>query len=368
MKTKLSKDDAINKKLSACTFSNRRFSLIITALLALLILSTVLCIILGPVHVEPRFTWRILLHQILGDRSSLEVDWDKSQFIIVWLIRYPRVLLGLVVGAGLAVVGTGLQALTRNQLADPHLLGISSGASVTAVLSILFGVFSAFGQYGLSLSAFIGALGTMVLVYFIAQENGRVITTRLVLGGVALSMTLGGVTNLIVTMGGSEAGIRSALQWMLGSLSSASWEQLPIPAIVMLLGTAALFITYRSLNGILMGDDVAVSMGINVVHYRKFLLITTSVITGVLVAVSGAIGFIGLMVPHVARMIVGADNRKVIPVSMLIGAIFTIWMDLLARTVAAPSEFPIGVLTSIVGGPFFIWMLRKKKRSAAGRG
>lgn len=367
MKTKFYNDHVVDKKLSANTSSNRRFAPVMIALLVLLMASSVLCVILGPVHIDPRFTWRILVHQILGNQSTLEVDWDKSQFIIVWLIRYPRVLLGLVVGAGLSVVGTGLQALTRNQLADPHLLGISSGASVTAVLSILFGVFSTFGQYGLSLSAFIGALGTMTIVYLISQENGRVITTRLVLGGVALSMTLGGITNLIVTMAGSEAGIRSALQWMLGSLSSASWEQLPIPATVMLIGTASLFVTYRSLNGILMGDDVAVSMGINVVRYRKFLLLTTSIITGVLVAVSGAIGFIGLMVPHVSRIIVGADNRKVIPVSMLIGAIFTIWMDLLARTVAPPSEFPIGVLTSIVGGPFFIWMLRKKKRSTAGR-
>ena len=325
-------------------------------------------IMIGPVSIQPGTVWRIALSNLPLIGNWMDVTWSTAHGDIIWDIRFPRVLLGALVGAGLATVGVAIQALVRNSLADPYILGVSSGASVGATLVILLGAFSLFGQYALSVAAFGGALLSVILVFFISQVGGRISTVRLLLAGIAVSMMLSAVTSFIVMTAPREEGIRSALFWMMGNLSGAKWEYLTIPAIAVTVGLIFLLVQARSLNALLMGEETASTLGINIQFFRKSLIITTAVVTGVLVAVSGAIGFVGLMIPHVVRLIVGSDHRRVLPASALIGAIFLIWADVGARMILAPEELPIGIITAMCGGPFFIWLLRRSSYTFGGEG
>ncbi|WP_240627399.1 FecCD family ABC transporter permease [Thermoflavimicrobium daqui] len=328
--------------------------------------SVTLAVMLGPVKITPLTVWKIILSHFPMIGGMVEQDWSQAQDYIVWNIRLPRVLLGVVIGSGLAIVGTVIQALVRNSLADPYILGVSSGASVAATLVIIFGALPLFGQYALSIGSFLGALLSMIMVYILAQTSGRVNNTRLLLSGIAVSMVLSAITNLIVTMAPNEQGIRDAMFWMMGSLAGAKWEYLTIPSFVVLFGLFFLLFQYRSLNALLMGEETATTLGINTDTFRKVLILISSLVTGVIVAVSGAIGFIGLMVPHITRFLIGSDHRRVLPISAFLGAIITIWADVLARLIFAPQELPIGVVTAMCGGPFFIWLLRRQTYSFGG--
>jgi iron complex transport system permease protein len=272
----------------------------------------------------------------------------------------------VIAGAGLAIIGTAIQALVRNSLADPYILGVSSGASVGATLVIIFGAFSLFGQYALVLSAFLGSLISIIFVYFLAQVSGKISTVRLLLAGIVVSMILSAVTSFIVISAPQEESIRNAMFWMMGSLSGAKWEYIPIPALVVFLGFLFLWSQYRSLNILLMGEDMAVTLGVSLETFRKLLMVVTALLTGVLVSVCGAIGFIGLMIPHIVRLFVGADHKRVLPFSALIGSIFLVWADIFARQVISPEEMPIGIVTALCGGPFFLWMLRRSSYSFGG--
>ncbi|MFC4770251.1 FecCD family ABC transporter permease [Effusibacillus consociatus] len=327
-----------------------------------------IAVTLGPVPIQPETVWRIALSHIPFFSEWVEADWSKAQEHIIWDIRFPRVLLGAIVGAGLSVVGVAIQALVRNSLADPYLLGASSGASVGATLVILFGAFSVFGQYALSFGAFVGALLSVIFVFFLSQVGGRISTVRLLLAGIAVSAILMAVTSMIIFAAPKEHAIRSVLFWIKGSLAGAKWDYLTIPALAVIAGTIVLLFQYRTLNVMLMGEETASTLGVNTDRFRKFLLVLTALLTGVIVAISGAIGFVGLMMPHIVRLIVGSDHRRVLPVSALLGAIFIIWADVLARLVFAPEEIPIGIITSLCGGPFFIWLMRRSSYSFGGGG
>lgn len=330
--------------------------------------SITVAVMLGPVQIHPQVVWGIALSHIHPFDGWLETSWTKAQESIVWNIRFPRVLLGAVVGAGLAVAGTVIQALTRNSLADPYILGVSSGASTAATMVIVFGVFRVFGIYSLSIAAFIGSLLAMILVFLLARVGGSISTTRLLLSGLAVSMILSAATNFIVTMAPREDGIRSAMYWLMGSLAGAKWEHLTIPLFIIALGSMLLLIMHRPLNSLLMGEEAAVTLGVNMASFRIVLVIISALITGTIVSVSGSIGFVGLMIPHIVRMMVGSDHRRVLPISMLLGAIFTVWADVVARLILAPEELPIGIVTALCGGPFFIWLLRKSSYSFGGEG
>lgn len=344
----------------------RRFKMLLFVLPIVLLLSMTLAVALGPVMIHPFIVWEIALSHVplLGD--LIGGDWTTGQYNIIWGIRFPRVLLGAMVGSGLSLAGTGIQALVRNSLADPYILGVSSGASVGATLVILLGVFGLFGDYALSFAAFLGALLSVILVFSLAQVAGRISTTRLLLAGIALSMILSAVTNFIVISAPDDDKIRSALFWMMGSLVGAHWQRLPLVLIAVLVTFVFLFFQSRSLNLLLMGEETAATLGLSIHLFRKILIIIISLLTGVLVSVSGAIGFVGLMVPHIARLLVGSDHKKVLPISLFFGAVFMIWADVGARLVLAPEELPIGVVTALCGGPFFIWLLRKSSYSFGG--
>nr|WP_122317009.1 iron ABC transporter permease [Pseudomonas cichorii] len=329
---------------------------LILALLALLILSCLMALGFGPARVPLGTVLGIVLHESGFDSA---MDWSRGQAQIIWLIRAPRVLLGALVGAGLALVGTALQAVTRNPLADPHLLGVSSGAALGAVAAVLYlGEFV--GAFSLPLAAFIGALGSMLLVLAVASRHGRLESERLLLAGVAVSFVLMALVNLLLYTGDQHAA-NSVMFWMLGGLGLARWELLWLPGICVVTGFIVLLSLSRALNALMSGEQTAVSLGFNTRHVRWQVFVSTSLLTGVLVSLSGAIGFVGLMLPHMARRLVGAEHRRLLPVSALLGALFMIWVDVAARSLIAPQDLPIGIATAAIGGVFFILLLRKRQ-------
>lgn len=337
-------------------------SLVVAVLGVAVLLSVTLAVTIGPVFISPVTVWQIIVSHIFGASQG---DWTAGQDHIVWLIRLPRVLLAGVVGAGLAVVGVAMQATVRNPLADPYLLGTSSGASVGAVLVIMLGI-NFLAPYSLSILAFVGAVGSFVIVFAISQTGGRVSPTRLILAGVATAYVLTAITSLILFLG-DERAVRAVLFWMLGTLSGAEWSYLGLPAGALLLGISILVLKYRAMNALLAGEETAITLGVDTQGLRRQLLVLTALLTGVMVAVSGAIGFIGLMMPHIVRLIVGADHRIVLPASALTGAIFLIWVDVAARTVVQPQEIPVSVITALVGAPFFLWLLRWRRQAYGGQ-
>ncbi|GAA3248937.1 FecCD family ABC transporter permease [Streptomyces lavendulae] len=338
-----------------------RTTTVLLLLAAALAASAVAGLALGPVRIAPGRVLDLLLAGP-GARGGAFAS-------IVWDVRMPRVLLGAVVGAGLAVTGTVLQALVRNRLADPFLLGASSGASAGAVLVIVFGAaagagaIGALGGAGVSLAAFAGSMAALVTVYALARRGGTMTTGRLILAGVAVQYVLSALTSLVLVLSASPDQVRSVLFWTLGGLGGARWGELALPAAALFVGTGVLVTLARPLDLLLAGEEGAHTLGLDTGRFRAAAFVLTSLVIGVLVASSGAIGFVGLMVPHAARMVVGAGHRALLPVAALGGAVFLTLADLLARTAAAPEEIPVGVVTALVGGPFFLWMLRRSGRS-----
>ncbi|MFI1935926.1 FecCD family ABC transporter permease [Streptomyces purpureus] len=343
----------------------RTFALTLVVLAVLLVASMTAGMAVGSVRVPPGEVWGIVTHALGGDWS--EPTWSRARETIVLDVRAPRVLLGAVTGAGLAVVGTAMQALVRNPLAEPYLLGVSSGASLGAVAVIVFGV-SLFGPLSLSVAAFAGALLTLLLVYTTARSGGRITSVRLVLSGVAFASVLTAVMDVLLLTSdrGNEA--RAVLAWTLGGLGGVQWATLWLPGAALALGIGVLLVQARSLNLLLAGEEAATTMGLDVARFRARTFVLLSLVTGVLVAAAGPIGFVGLMLPHIVRLFVGGDHRRVLPTAALGGAVFLIWADIAARTVAAPMEIPVGVLTALCGGPFFLWLMRRDARRKTDRG
>lgn len=292
---------------------------------------------------------------------------DAAAYTIVWEIRLPRVVLGAVVGAGLASVGVGVQAIVRNALGDPFVLGISSGAAVGANAVILLGAFAALGIWALSVSAFLSALAAMALVYALARSPHGLSPLRLVLTGTALAYGFEAVTTVMVFGAARGEAARSALMWLLGSLGGATWAQVPLVAVTVAAGWAWLRRRAEQLNALAMGDETSAALGVRPERLRRELFLVTAAVTGTVVAVSGAIGFVGLMVPHVVRMLVGADHRRVLAVAPLVGAVLLVWADVLSRLLLAPAELPVGVITAVVGVPAFLLLMRRGGYAFAGR-
>lgn len=333
---------------------------LVIILLALAAIATILLATgLGPVTVAPRTTAKILLSRLPLLGKQITHTWEQLDQNIVLGLRLPRVCLGMVVGASLAVCGVTMQALVRNNLADPFILGVSSGAAAFATLGMLFGAFAFLGTYSLSISAFIGSAVTIIFVYMISRVRGRINITQLLLSGVAISMIMDGITSIIKLSAPNALGLHNAEFWMSGSLAGAKWAYLKLPLAVLLLCMAFLMVHYRGLNLLLLGDESAGALGVNVRRLQKQLVLIASLMAGATIAVSGTIGFVGLMVPHFTRLLVGGDHKKVLPISALLGGILVVWVDVAARMVIAPEELPVGILTAVIGGPIFIWMLKR---------
>lgn len=325
-------------------------------LLVLLMVCVVAAVGLGTVTVGPGTVWR----GVAGHLSGSPVD-DPLNDQIVWQLRVPRVLLAAVIGAALSVAGVALQGLVRNPLADPYVLGVSSGASVGAVLVIGAG-WTALVGVTVGAGAFAGALVSLAVVFLLAQTGGRLSDTRLILAGVAVGYLATAATSLVQLRSDPNL-VKGILFWLMGSVAGARWSDLGVPAVTMAVCSAWLVLQARGLNALALGDDDAAALGVDVHRLRIGLLVVSSLLTATAVSVAGGVGFVGLMVPHAARLVVGADHRRLLPTSLLAGAVFLVLVDLVTRTVDRPNEYPITVLTAALGAPFFLWLLR---RSASG--
>lgn len=337
----------------------RRNTVVIAVLVAVLVVSMVLGTAVGPIWVEPLEVFRVVAAHLTGSGPASS-GVTLTNDVIVWDVRVPRVLMAVAVGAGLAICGAALQAMVRNMLADPYLLGINSGASSGAAATILFGLGLGMGEHALSVSAFIGALAASMLVFVVARAAGRVTSVRLLLAGVAVGYALSALTSFLIFASGSAEGARSVMFWLLGSLSLSRWGA-PLAALGIVVAVTAVLLTVwgRRLDALAIGDETAHVLGVSPTRFRTQLLVLVSLCIGFVVAASGSIGFVGLVVPHLARRLVGAAHGWSVPAAALIGAIFLLWADLLSRMLLQPRELPIGIVTAMVGAPFLLYLIRR---------
>ena len=334
---------------------------VIVCLAVLTVASVVLALGLGPVYVSPADVTRILGHHLVG--APDDQTWSRSQDAIVWDVRTPRVLMGALVGMALGIAGVALQAAVRNPLAEPYVLGVSAGASTGAAAAILFGFGAGLGGHSVELMAFLGALGAMFAVLGLARTGGSITPSRMLIAGVAVGYVLNANTSLLIVFADSAEGVRSVTFWLLGSLSGADWDTVPVAAVVFAYSFAHMWWWRRRLDLIAISDEASRSAGVDPDRTRTALIVVVAMCVGVAVAVSGGIGFVGLAVPHIARRFVGTAHRAVLPAAGLIGALLLVWADVLARTVVQPLELPIGVVTTLVGAPFLIIFVRRLQLS-----
>jgi len=331
--------------------------LIVSTIILLLVIIVSCCI--GAASIKVSEAFKILINKIFKINIDMAQIADSTQTII-WKIRFPRILVALLVGGTLSVAGATYQGLLKNPMADPYVIGVSSGAAFGAAIGISSKiVFNFFGLSFVSIMAFISAVLVMLLVYRIAKIGNKVPITTLLLSGIAVGNFLTAFTSLIMIFAGDN--MNKIFFWTMGSFSGKGWEQLASVLPYIIIGMIIIYFYAKDLNIILLGEDTASNLGVNVERVKKILLITSTVITAAVVSISGIIGFIGLIIPHIARMVVGPDNKSLIPTSFVFGAILLIICDTIARSILS-QEIPVGLITSILGGPFFVYLLRNKKR------
>lgn len=318
-----------------------------------------ICSITGIASISFQDANRILLHEVL----HLDVDLEgisNGSITIIKNVRLPRVVLGFIAGASLAICGCGFQGIFKNPMADPFVLGVSSGAALGASIGIIFHFNSGIlGMSGTTVLAFIGAFLTIALVYSISRVGKKVPVSTLLLSGIAVSQTLSAGMSILMIM--NQQSMDQIMFWTMGSLNGKGWNQIVMILPYVILGILLLMTSCRELDIMLTGEDTAIQLGVHVEFLKKKVLFASSLITAAVISVTGIIGFVGLVVPHVVRMIAGPKHRTLMPLSLLFGGTFLIICDTLARSIAA-WEIPVGVITSLCGGPFFIYLLRKTKK------
>lgn len=335
--------------------------MLLLCICALIVAAICFSVSIGAVKIHPADIFKIIINKTSG-KDVFACTWETNIETIIWNIRLPRVLLAGIVGAGLSVCGVLMQALTKNPLADPYVLGISSGASAGAVCAIILGCFNFMGGYSTIFGATLGAALSITLSLAIASLKGKITSTQLVLAGIATSALFGALTNLLIY--GYHTGsdkTKTAQFWMIGSLSGASWSKAKYVAVVFAVTIVLIMLFVRDLDMLLLGDDVAESLGVNTRRIKMIIILTATVLTGVVVSVSGVIGFIGLVVPHIVRSIVGSRHKSLIPVVILSGGLFTMMADAASRVIAAPEELPIGILSALIGAPFFLYLIKTSR-------
>ncbi|MGB1238506.1 MAG: FecCD family ABC transporter permease [Pseudomonadales bacterium] len=331
---------------------------IAAALLAAIAALAVLGVITGVSQISAAQAINILLQGAGVEPLFDTAPWRKSQAVIITELRAPRVVLALLAGAGLAVCGAALQAATRNPLTDPFLLGVSSGASLGAVLVITqLGAF--LGTYTLPLFSFGGGLLSFALLLTLLRRPANQRPDRLILAGVAISFLLMAATNGLIFFGDQRAA-QSIVFWMLGGFGLARWDLLALPAGLIVAGIVVLLWQARNLNALMMGQESAAALGLEVNRVRGMILLVATLVTSLIVSLSGTIGFVGLVVPHIVRTFVGGDNRILLPLCVLAGAAFMLAADIVSRQLIAPQELPIGIITGAIGGAYFCYLLLRR--------
>ncbi|OUM85774.1 MAG: iron ABC transporter [Bacillus thermozeamaize] len=331
----------------------------ICGLAGVLLTSVVISVSIGSARLPVDVVWRILLLKA-GLYPDTLADWPASAETIVWQVRLPRILLAMLVGAALAVAGVGFQAVLRNPLADPYILGVSSGAALGAAVVIVFGWQSLLGEWTIPAVAFSLGLLTLFLVYRLAMVERGVAMETLLLSGVVVQAFLGALLSFFLSI--SDDRMQQIIYWLMGSFALKDWVSSWVVLPFLMFGWLLLFALSNSLNILSLGEAQAAHLGVSVDRVRLLVLTASTLMTAAAVSVSGTIGFVGLVIPHMMRLLVGADHRILIPVSTLAGSILMVWADTAARMVFSPRELPVGVITALLGAPFFAYLLRRVRR------
>ena len=334
-------------------------------LLIILVGSVMISVTLGSAKISVSEVYKVLGYKILGIKSFSEYATGPIHDV-VWIIRFPRVVLAIAIGMALSISGVVMQAIVKNPLADPYILGISSGASLGATFAIMLGFGAVLGGNFVGVMAFIGALLVSFGVLLLANIKGSATSSKLILAGMALSAVCSSFSNFIIYIANDKTGMQSVTYWLLGSLAGAKWETNIVILPVVIIACIFFWSRYRVLNLMLLGDDVSITLGTDLHKPRHIYLIITSIMIGLSVYCAGVIGFVGLIIPHAVRMLFGTDHKKLIPISALVGAIFMICADALSRIVIPNSKMPIGILISMIGAPVFIYLMVKRSYGFGG--
>ncbi len=339
-----------------------------TAVLACLALSTLAAVMvavaLGAVYVPLATSIRIIISRLPLLGRLVERAWTPTQETIILSVRLPRVMLALLVGMGLALAGAVFQALFRNPMADPSIIGSSQGAALGATIAFFFGIDAGLG--GLSaipLFAFAGSLLAVLAVYAIARTGGRASVSSLLLVGIAISSFLASIVSLLMVV--SEDRMHNIFFWLMGGLGTGNWDMVLAVSPFIAVGAATAVFMARDLNLLMLGEERAAQLGLETERFKWGMIVVASLVVGAAVSVSGIIGFVGLMTPHIVRLLTGPDHRFLIPGSIMGGGLFLVLADTLARTVIAPNELPVGIVTAFFGAPFFIYLLKRSRQGAA---
>ena len=334
-------------------------ALVMLLLAVLLVLAFLWALSIGTVKLSFVQIYEGIVNQFTSG-MAIETAGQGPVHDIIWLLRLPRLVLAALVGMGLSVCGVIMQAVVKNPLADPYILGISSGASLGATAAILLGIGVALGENFVGIAAFIGAFAMSLGVLFISNLGGRSNSVKLLLAGMALSAVCGAFSSFIVYFANNKEGMQTIAYWMMGSFAGAKWETLAVIGPIVVLAVLFFWTQSRMLNLMLLGDESALTLGTDLHIYRQIYLLVSSLIVGFVVYAAGMVGFVGLVVPHVIRMLVGTDHKKLIPVSALTGAVFLVIADGLCRVIIPRTELPIGILISLIGAPCFVYLMIKK--------
>jgi iron complex transport system permease protein len=319
----------------------------------------IIAVSVGPVDLSTRDSMTGLLEAVgIGDSTA-----TATEQLVIERIRLPRIILAMLVGAALGISGAAMQSLFRNPLADPGIIGVSSGGALGAVIAISIGAQAASGLF-LPLFSFVGAFAATALVYGIASAGGRTSMATLLLAGVAVSSFLGAIVSGIITLTSSSDIQREIIFWLAGGFDSAGWDDVQISLPLIFAGVAVVVANSRELNLLMLGDDEASSLGVRTTATRVILLVGATLATGTAVAFSGTIAFVGLVVPHMLRLVMGPDNRVLLPLSALGGAAFMLGADTIARTLVTPAEVRVGIITAFIGAPFFLFLLARNRARA----
>lgn len=318
------------------------------------LISVVSSVAFGAEHIPVGDVWRTVWAAVVGGEA------ERAHSIIILDLRLPRSVLAALVGAGLALAGAAMQTLVRNPLAEPYLLGVSAGAAVGATAVITLGFLGGLGVWALSGGALLGALGATVLVYAVASATGGLTALRLILAGVVLSSAFTAVSSFLVFMATDSRSAETVMHWMLGSVAGATWSKVPLAAGVVAVALVTGLLLHSWLDAYATGSDTAASLGVPIRALRIGLFLFQGLLVGVLVAVAGGVGFVGLIIPHAARLVVGSTHRAMLPVAAAAGALFLVWVDVVSRVVAAPQEMPLGIVTGIIGAPIFLLLMGRR--------
>ena len=343
---------------------DRLFPVLMTVTVIAIPVSAILSVSIGEIAIPFVKCYQILVYKLFGLGNP---EFTTGVMSIIWLVRVPRTLMALCAGAGLSLCGVVMQSSVQNPLADPYILGTSSGASLGATASIMLGIGGVAWarEIGVSTSAFIGALGASALVLMIAGLGGRMTSVKLVLGGTVINMICGTFSSLIVYMFPSAEGMQTVSFWLMGSIQINGYGELRfIPILVIAIGIY-FFIQSRIMNTMMLGDETAVTLGVSTAKHRFVYMAISSLIVGFLVTKCGIIGYVGLIVPHIARGFVGVDHRKLIPFSFCLGALFLLWCDVVARSAlriifGSSGELPLGLITSVIGAPMLLYRITRR--------